>query len=608
MSGFSVRAFLFIVCALPLLAAACKKDAQKGVVEKAAIVSDVGTVAFSGDVLAFGGIKSLDEFTSAMTGLVSKFEPQMGAMIGAQVPALLQGQVLGVKNMGWLDNTRPVRFVVLDYKKYADPLLLAMPLKSKEALNAALPDDKSEGAPGNDMKYPLVMGGEKFVNFVGDMAVFSGDAATFAKARSFIEGDFKDYQFTELLDVQVSSTQFRKVAGEDIAAFQESMTNLPPTQSGLELPGIQEMLKKEVQMMIDILEQTETARMAIRYDGTDLEILGSVKVVADKGLATFVKATADRKPSLYRSLPQDGWFMMAANMDPRLFLDWANLGVGFWSKMLKMDESEEQKLTILMNDILVLETGDFAFYLGYDGDFPFHFLSVTGLKDAAKAKALMYEMYGILFARAGTLLDSMAGPEFTELPDLDWASPKTLIASLKPELDKAGVTASIHSENVSGVAVDSLEVGIDYTKIPLPAGDEGLKKLTGAIGNKFSGALGFGNNLMYGSFGKDAVTDISGIMKGGSKGLLDEIVAGSKTRIAMFGYLGLRDLLKVVAQIDPDLGEDLPGLAMIKDPVGMSFVIGGRDERILEGSMKMPISQIAKLVPKRGQAAPAPTP
>jgi len=597
------RACLAVACLLIIAVPGCKKDGAEGPGrEKAAMQSDVGTVAFPADVLVFGGIKSLDDFTQAMTGLVSKFEPQMGALIGAQIPALLQGQVLGVKNLAWLDHTKPLRFVVLDYKKYANPLLLVLPIKTQEAFTAALPDNKTEGAPDNQTRFTTVTGTENFVNVVGDWAVFSTDAKTFALVKPFLDGGFKDYQFIELMDVQVSSTHFLKVAGEDIKAFADTMDNMPATP-GLEIPGIQEMLKKEVEMFMSLLEQTQTARIVMKYDGDNLGLNSSVKVVPGKGLARFVDGTRSRQLELYKGLPADGWFVGAVNLDPKLFEDWATMGVEFWASMLKLEKEEQDKLQGLMAQLLAVETGDSAFWIGYDGDFPFRFLSITGITDPVKAKAALYETYGILFAKAGALIQSLAGPELATMPKMDWSSPKTLLASLKPELDKTGVTMDLKSQKVGDVDVDSLDIGVDYTKVPLPAGDEDLKEITDALGTKLSGALGFSKDRIYGTFGKAAVSDIEAISKGGNGDQLKDIIAGAKTRVAGAVWFGLRDVLRIVAKIDDDIAQGMPNLETEKDPIGVTFLIGGRDERIMDANVAIPISKIAALLSRPGVPA-----
>lgn len=599
------RTCLAVSCLLVIAVPGCKKDGDEGPGKgPAALKSDVGTVAFPSEVLVFGGIKSLDDFTAAMTGLVSKFEPQMGAMIGAQVPALLQSQVLGVKNLAWMDHTKPLKFVVLDYKKYANPLLLVLPIKAQDAFTAALPDNKAEGAPDNQTRFTTATGTENFVNVVGDWAVFSTDAKTFALIKPFLDSAFKDYSFTELLDVQVSSTHFLKVAGDDIKAFKDTMANMPATP-GFEIPGIQEMLKKEVEMFVSLLEQTQTARIVMKYDGDNLGLNTSVKVVPGKGLARFVEGTRNRQLELYKGLPADGWFVGAVNVDPKLFEDWANMGVEFWAGMLKLEKEEQDKLQGLMTQLLAVETGDSAFWIGYDGEFPFRFLSVTGITDPVKAKEALYDTYGILFAKAGALLQSMMGPELATMPKMDWTSPKALLASLKPELDKTGVTMELKSLKVGDVDVDSLDIGVDYSKVPLPAGDDELKEITDALGSKLSGALGFSKDRLYGTFGKAAVADIEAISKAGNGGQLKDLIGGAKTRVAGAVWFGLRDVLRIVAKIDDDIAQGMPNLETMKDPIGVSFVVGGRDERIMDANVAIPISKIAALLPKPGAPAGA---
>ena len=118
------------VVALTVTTSCKKKDGAADAAAKGPLKSEVGAVAMPAGILGFAGAKSMDDLTGTITSIATKFAPELGAMIGAQLPAMLQGQVLGVKNLSWLDSKKPIKMVVLDYKQFKKPMVILLPIKT----------------------------------------------------------------------------------------------------------------------------------------------------------------------------------------------------------------------------------------------------------------------------------------------------------------------------------------------------------------------------------------------------------------------------------------------------------------------------------------------
>ena len=257
-----------------------KKDAAAESAAKGPLKAEVGAVALPTGILGFAGAKSLDDLTGTIGAIATKFAPELGAMIGAQIPALLQGQILGVKNLSWMDTQKPIKVVVLDYKQFKRPMVVLLPVKAKDLLTAALPDNKTAGAPDNETKFAQANGTPTFVNVVGDYAVFTTDEKAFATAKAFLEGDFARYAFTDPLDVQVSSANLQLVAATELASVKETLAqNLAAAPATSAMPGMSDLIQKEVDMLLDVLKQTQTLRATLLWDNADLTIATSLKVV-----------------------------------------------------------------------------------------------------------------------------------------------------------------------------------------------------------------------------------------------------------------------------------------------------------------------------------------
>lgn len=601
---------LGVVVVAVLALAGCKKKAPEAA---SAALLDVGALAIPDDVLAYGAAKSLDDFTQTLTKIVGQFNPHAAPMVGAQIPALLQGQFLGVRTLAWLDATKPFRFVVLDHKKFEIPVVLVLPLKGgKEALAAALPDNKADGAPDNETKYSTMLGTDLFVNVLGDHAVFTLDPKAFAAVKAFVQGDFARVAFGDLLDVQFSAKNFRRVAAEDLKTLREEMANLPP-QGPIQVPGMQELLQKEMDLLLALLDQAEVARLTFTYDGRDLVARASVKAVEGQGLARFAAGTRERKIELHRALPAGGWFVVAANVDLKSFEAWSRLGLDLLASLFQLNDDEKKRLDTLFAQSLEVQTGEFAFSIGRDGDFPFRVVSIAAVTDGEKARAAMDEIVAFLLAKVGTLVQKYAAEAPEAVQKLDFSTPKALLEGIKPLLAQQGLTLTLRNEAAGGARVDGVEIAVDYTKVPEALrSDDDFERVQQMVGEKVSAAVGSDKNRLYVAFGRDAIGDIGRIARGegaaGAQNPLDALVSKAGFQVAGVGYVSILEVLKFVSKLDPSLDEEMPGVRTAKEDVGVTFLIGGHGDRIVDASLTVPLAGIAGLMPDATAPAPAPAP
>lgn len=609
-----VRSWLIAMLAVGLVATvACKKkgaEAGKPEAGKAPAGLDVGTIAAPATIVAYGAIKSLDDFTGAVAGLVGKFQPGMAAMVGAQIPALLQGQVLGAKDMNWFDAKKPIRFAILDYKQFPKPFAVLLPVKAKDALAAALPETKAAGAPDNETKFPSPLGMELYVNIAGEYAVITAEPKAFAAVKAFVEGDLAKAQFVELVDIHGAVANLRKIAGEDLQAAKAAMMQAAQTPSPIPLPGLDKLIQQEVELFMEFLDQTDAARVVLKYDGNDLAMNTSIKVMEGKGLAKFAAGTKDRKIELHKKLPAGGWLTIAQNIDPKVFEAWTQLGLDFYAGFLQLNDEEKAKLKGLMTQMMDLETGEMAMSIGRDGDFPARILTITGMKDGEKGRTLFFDAMTMIFSKLGAAVEQYAGPDATRgMPKLDWSSFKNFMEGMKPILGQVGVTAEFTASKAGNAAVDALVLSVDYAKIPGAANSPEVQNVSKVMGNKLGFAIGADKGALYFTMGKDAVADVGKLSSeaGAGGGALGDAMAKSGTNAAIAGWLSIIDLLKIAAVFSPEINAAIPNLATMPADAGISFVVGGHGERIIDASIALPITKIAALVPKPG-AAPAAAP
>ena len=604
-----LRSLVFVVALVFLLSSpGCKKRVQE--TKGGPVKADVAALMFPDNVIVFGGVKSLDELQSTLSGVVSKFQPQMAPMVSAQVSALLQGQVLGAKNMTWLDTQKAIRVAVLDYKQFPKPLVLAFQHKGKDQVVAALPDGKSPAGPDNEFKFASPMGFDMFVNFAGDLVVFTMDQKAFAAVKAFVSQDLARYEFSDVIDVQASARNLDRIAGPEIEKMRQEMLEQAADSSPLPIPAVQKLLKEEMALFLKVFRQVEVARLAVRYDGENVVLRGGLKVVDGRKLAAVAASAKDRKLELYKGLPAGGWLVGAGNLDPALFASLSQMGLEFWADILKLEGPEKEKLTSLMRQAVALQTGDMAFRVGEMGDFPLQIVTVTGVKDGVKARDVTLETYGFIFSKFGKFIEQFAGPKPEGMPRLDWSSFKAFSDGLKPVLAQSGLTLNLRSEEVGSVKVDAMDLVVDYAKLPM-GHDADAQNVARLFGTRLSMGLGFSKDKAYMLIGKDAVADIAQMEKaqGGGTVISNAITqfGGGMNPIAVV-YLSFVDLMKLLSRFTPSINEAMPGLSTASSDFGFTFVAGGHGERVLDAVLAVPVSRIAQLLPKPGAGGAPLTP
>jgi len=601
-----LRALLVLgLCAV--VATGCRKKDEVGPPVKA----EVGILAMPAPVLGFASLKSLDGLTKALGEVVDQFQPNLGAMLAGQVPALLQAKVLGLTSLSFLDLTKPVRVVMLDYQKFQNPLLLVVSHRGADALNGGLPQTKQKGAPDNEWKYGGPGGQEVFVNRLGDdLVVFSFHAGSFTAAKPFLQ-ELRRYPGQEILDIHVAGTNLNSLAETQIRKARDQIAQMAEGQP--EATPIGKVVQKELDLLSDLLKQMEAGRLVLRWDGSELALEGSVKTTGDGALARLAADMKTRKMELYRRMPGEATLLIASNLDPKAFSSLSDMARDFWVQSLQLTDEEKQQTLDLWNRMVAMQGGDAAFYVGRDGDFPFRVVSATAYENGTSAREVVLGLYRILFQKTGALIEKYGGPQLKDLGPLDWSSMQALLKSLEPQLRTAGFEASLQEVAQGDLKGDRVEFRIDYARMPGAADRPEVQQAARMIGNRLDGALVFGPKEMYFAMGKDSMATIQEVAQGKPQegNVLEPLVQKAGYPVAVGAWVSLVDLLRLVAVFEPSLLEQIPGLATAKPGPGIALLAGAPGDRIIAGRLQVPVSAVAGLTrsqdarPPVSPAAPA---
>lgn len=597
---------LLVAAILAVGGVGCKKDADK--VSTKAVEAAVGAVAFPEDVLGFAGLRSLDDLSAAVGGIASSVHPQLGAVLGQQVPEMLRTQVLGLGSLAWMDGRKPVRIVVLDYTRHAQPYVVMLPVVDPKGLETALPPGRTEGEHGTT--YKTAAGRDVYMNRLGDFAVFTMAPGAFQAVRDFLRGDLAGYRFTELADVQVSSSNLRRVLAPELDELQKAALDQAVDPTGNQIENLRKLIDAQMDLLRDLLAQTEVIRAVPAWNGRDLTVRLEARVTGDQGLSKFVRATAARKVEAFRHLPEGGWLAVASNFDPALFSGITRMGIDFYAGFLQLDEAGRAEFTTLLDEAAAVQTGDTAFTILFDGEFPWRVASITGVTDGARARDATYAVYGTVLQKMGGLIDPLLGAEVRSMPKVDWTSFPAMLDSLRPTLNEAGVAPTLAHRKTGSVAIDSLELALDYTKVPGGASDPTVQTFARVMGGRVSGAMGFDDRFFYGAFGKDAVAEIETIANGKAGGgqPLAAAIDGAGFQVAFAAHAAVAPLLKAVALVRPDFAELAARLDPATQTEGLTVTLGAHGDRVIDARLDVPVARLAKMLAPQPAAAPEPVP
>lgn len=591
---------VLVICAAGVVG--CKKSGDA--VSTKVVAAEVGAVAFPTDVMGFAGIRSMDDLSAAVGGIASVFNPQLGTLVGQQLPELLRTQLLGLGTLSWMDGRKPVRVVVLDFKKYAQPYVIMLPVADAKGLETALPAQRTEGETG--LTWTTAAGRPVFMNRLGDFAVFTMAPETFPATRDFLRGDFAGYQVTELIDAQISTVNVQRIMAEDIDALQKQALAQAVDPAGNPVDSLRQLIESQVKMLRDLLAQTEVLRVIPVWNGQDLALRLEAKVTGDQLLSRFAASTRTRKVEAFRHLPEGGWLVVASNVDPTLFAGVTSLGIDFYANFLNLDAEARNALAKQLQEAAALQTGDTAFAILFDGEFPWRVVSITGVSDGAKAREATYATYTMVMSKLGAMIDAALGSQVKEMPKVDWSSFSGMIDSLRPTLAESGITLALGDRQAGNVRIDTLDLTVDYTKVPLGAADPTVQTFSRVMGGKVGGALGFDDRYIYGAFGKDAAADIEAAAKGaaGSGQPLATALEQAKFQVAFAAHVAVAPLIKAAALIRPELADMAAHLDAATRNEGLALTIGAHGDTVLGAQVSLPLRKLAEMLTATAEGAP----
>jgi len=585
-----------IACALVLTAglmtSSCRKDSVPA--PGGPELEEVGAIKLPDGVVAFGSVKSLTDITTAATDIGSAFNKGLGPLVGGQVSALVQARLIGTRNLTWMDPTAPMRVVVMDPARFPAPFVFIGTVAYEDGLKEAI-EEPSSGVEGNKTAYKGKNGRTMYLNRIGKLAIFSMEPSAFGAVEDFLRSDLLRHPATKLVDCQASAAGFKSVV--------KPLVDARLAAANTETPTAMDLVASELSDLLEFVDQTSALRLTMSFVDGDLKLEGSALPIEGSTAARFAADAAGRKLVTFRKFMTEGWLEFTSNVNPELFKGLSIKGLESASAFLPFNQQEKDEFEALVARNLATQSGDMAFQIGYEKQFPFRIAEVVELSDAVAAREAVGKLNAILLAKFGVLVNAAlpgaaggAAPGAVKPATIDFSSVQAAIDTSKEMLGAQGVVASLRTVSADGLDVDSLEFTLDPARLN-PA-DAELARFREVLGDRLSGGIGFDKGAMYLAFGLNSVDDISRMRASDGKGStkLARVIEAAGFDVSMAGRVSLVDAAKIAANVAKGVLSRLPSLNTISQRPDLSMAVSSRGNRIVAGYLTIPVAGIAALM------------
>lgn len=542
------------------------KDAPAGSTRK----TGTAPVVVPADVVAYAGVRGLDDFVTQATTVVNQVKPVPG--LGMVFSAGL-AKSLGFSATDWIDGARPIRVAVANPKDSPKPAVIALPMKSREAVEGALPAEREAGADGAAFKYKAGAN-DAWVAFTADAVVFARDPKVLARLQPFVAGPLASWAPTDAFELHVSVANLTTMFAPEVAKARARITEkIVGRATDSPFPEAAEWLQKAIAWSFDTIGDLDTATLGVRIDGARVLLPLTVRAKSGSGLQAALAGGGGRPVTLLDYAPASSWFAVGASVDPTSGVSWTEIGVTLLAEGMKLSDADKARLLELVKTSAGLQTGETAVALSREGSMSLAVLYVGGTKDGAKQREAMLGAWDLLWTKG---VERAAAEKGAPPPGIDLSSLSKAIETVGAELAPLGITLTAGSEARPGGQVDSLTARIDFAKFPPALEDPQQAELMKSLfGDTMSLALGFGKERYAVALGPEAAARVREVIDGkkAAAPALRAVMANAVPSASFVTYLSFTDAARAFVSV-PELQGKRDVIAAMAPTGGSALSIG----------------------------------
>lgn len=443
------------------------------------------------DAIAYGGGAPL----AATLSRLGEMAAQAGLPLPdptAQLSLALKAE-LALKDEKVVDLTRGVRFALFNPKVFAAaPAALIVGIKSKDALVAALPDEKKAGDEGNAYSYLRFPGSTEaiYVNFTSDWAIVTRDKTIFPRYREFLEL----LAFSSLDDAAGAVVAVRNLQALYGAELEAGLADLRKSVRATlgAVPGAAEqawIVDAVAHGLAAGAKGLDTVRVKLDTlsDGLRLEVSLHPKA-GDELAQTFSGLRGPGKGAVLARLPADAPFFMYANVAPErltaLSQKIADMTVG---AMLKSDPAKQAEYNQAMMDAVGAFGGEFgaAAHTPVGGD-GLTLTTLFNLRDPAKAQAAQAKLTAVYKEPGAVEYYKRVGLQVEMQPNA-YQVGGTPVSTIVTRVGEANAQLKAMSAGLAELLTQHIALGKDGGV--LAYGTDARKTVEAALGGTLPGGL-----------------------------------------------------------------------------------------------------------------------
>ena len=523
-------------------------------------------VEMPADVLGIAGSTSFKDLVTKSLSVANKVAPGQVPPNGASLALEGLKASLGLSDITWLAQDKPIRFFSVDPKAYAGKGQTALiPITDKDKVLASLKPEAKKDVDGHAATFEHQFA-TYYIDFVAGHVVLSDAADIFGKHKAFIEGPLLSWNPPRPLSVQAHLENVNRIFGAEIDEAKRSLgAMIGQMAQDPDLPDSREVLELQIAMLFALLETSDTANVHFWVEGEDIQASFGLRPKAGSALAAFTKTVSGKSCGFVDALPANTWFGAAAAMDTREIASLRELSrksVTMYTNLLKLTPEDGEALGAIMDRITDQSTGDAAVAIHQDGPYPMAITGMMTVEDGAATQKAYGDLLDLLFQKGFALLKAEMAKDGSEIP------PGVAEAKSLPELIKVvggllgafGVTLEIVDQEQDGAKVAGLLFEADWDKLGIKEKEpEAYDILTRVVGKKLQLAFAFkGSSVGFGmgpSGIAKAVAVASGKREGGEPTLnranKDNALAMTvRMDLTMKALSWIPDLAPLAAKID----------------------------------------------------------
>ena len=528
---------------------------------------EVNRVKLPEDVVAVLAFRSLDSVLNSAKTALELLDPA-NAQPGF-ISAAKEGikESLGWKDIAWIQADKPIRSMLFNAKQYeGKSQFLALPMSSKEAVLAALPDGARQKEGDHVAKYDN-NGQTVFVDFVEGHAIYTDHEGFFAKGKPFFEAQLRGWLPSREVELKLDLDNVYALFLPELSEAKRQLISSYTEGAGGEPTGMNRLLAFEVESLFSLFESSHQADLNVWLDQKTFNVSAAFLPKSGTVLDTFRKDNADRRSAFAKLVPKTGMFSSVLNVD------FTKLeGMMKAIDMVTIDAYKEVA-DLRPEDIATLEghlkvmaqqaIGDAMISVYADGEFPGALVAMAKLKEPKKVQDAYGAIFDTVFPRVIAKMKAEGGADVpAQLSSAK--SLKDLLPLINELGGPLGIKLASFEEAPEGLSLSGVKVNMDWARFAAAteldkADPELFTVLKGALGNEFAAVLARNDKAQLGAltFGPNAVAAAKALLSGAEFGGGESgIVRASADNIGAVS-IRMETLLKAVSFI--------PGLAAKTD-------------------------------------------